>query len=81
MSRALRTARLDAVEHALVLGRGDHGDGKTLGPETTGTADAVKVRVGAVGGIVILCDDESDAISSYLPVSRTMTTFWAASQA
>lgn len=46
-------ALLNLLEDLLVLLRADKGDGKTLGTETTGTTDTVKVRAGVAGKIVV----------------------------
>lgn len=46
-------ALLDGLEDFLVLFRADKRDSQTLGTETTGTTDAVEVRVGISGQIVV----------------------------
>lgn len=39
---------LDLLQDLLILVGADKGDGKTLGTESTGTTDSVKVRAGIV---------------------------------
>lgn len=46
-------ALLNILENLLVILVADEGDGQTLGTETAGTTDAVKVGVGIGGKIVV----------------------------
>lgn len=52
-------ALLNGLKNLLVLISGNEGDSKTLGTETTSTTDAMEVRVGISGEIVV--DGEVDA--------------------
>lgn len=47
-------------EHLLILVGAHKRDGETLGTESTGTTDPVKVRVGVVGKIVV--DSQVDTL-------------------
>ena len=53
-------AGLDSRHHLLVALRGDKGDRKTLGTETTSTADTVQVRVGV--GRQVVVDGQVDTL-------------------
>lgn len=53
-------ALLNGLENLLVLISSHERDGETLGTETTGTTDTVKVRVGVRGHVVV--DGEVDAL-------------------
>lgn len=50
---------LNLLENLLVLLGAHKGDGKTLGTETTGTADTVEVGAGVIGQIVVDCQVDS----------------------
>ena len=51
---------LNLLQNLLILVTADEGDGETLGTETTGTTNTVKVRVSIAGEIVV--DGKVDAL-------------------
>jgi hypothetical protein len=52
---------LDRLEDRLVVGAAHERDGETLGSETTGTTDTVKVGIGLVGHVVV--DSDVDTLN------------------
>ena len=63
--RELRKGNLEALlnrlENNLIIRAADEGDTETLGSETTGTTDTVKVRISLVGHVVV--DSDIDALN------------------
>ena len=54
-------ALLDRLENDLIIGAANEGDTETLGSETASTTDAVKVRIGLVGHVVV--DGDVDTLN------------------
>jgi len=52
---------LNRLQNSLIFGAADEGDAETLGSETTGTTDTVKVRVSLVRHVVV--DGDVDALN------------------